>query len=254
MARSIDGALVTLSGAGLFCDISVDTDGAGVAAWVGDATEVIDLDGRLAIPGFIEGHGHYTSFGDALLILDFRYAKSFAEIVSMVAEAAAETPAGEWIVGRGWHQEKWRSIPEPAVSGLPYHDELSAVSPDNPVMLTHASGHAVLVNSVALGLAGIDAALALKPENRPQSIAEWRRWFDGEVAIALGGDAATAVAPALGTRTPPLNAQEGDAALLGSQFGDGHDLGSELACWTVSQRRRRVAASDRLDVAVLQFG
>ncbi|MDH3990280.1 MAG: amidohydrolase family protein, partial [Gammaproteobacteria bacterium] len=66
----------------------------------GDDTELIDLQGQMVIPGFIEGHGHYTSFGGSLLILDFRYAQSFAEIVSMVAEAVADTPAGEWIVGR----------------------------------------------------------------------------------------------------------------------------------------------------------
>ena len=69
----------------------------------GDDTEVIDLQGQMAIPGFIEGHGHYTSFGGSLMILDFRYARSFAEIVSMAAAAAADTPAGEWIIGRGWH-------------------------------------------------------------------------------------------------------------------------------------------------------
>ena len=48
----------------------------------GEHTEVIDLQGQTVIPGFIEGHGHYTSFGGSLMILDFRYAKSFAEIVS----------------------------------------------------------------------------------------------------------------------------------------------------------------------------
>ncbi|MDH3490949.1 MAG: amidohydrolase, partial [Gammaproteobacteria bacterium] len=50
----------------------------------GDDTELIDLHGQMVIPGFIEGHGHYTSFGGSLMILDFRDAKSFAEIVSMV--------------------------------------------------------------------------------------------------------------------------------------------------------------------------
>ena len=77
---------------------------ADIAAYIGDATEVIDLGGQTAIPGFIEGHGHYTSFGGSLVILDFRYSKSFSEIVSQVAAAAKETPKGEWIIGRGWHQ------------------------------------------------------------------------------------------------------------------------------------------------------
>jgi len=122
----------------------------------GDETEVIDLQGQMVIPGFIEGHGHYTSFGGSLLILDFRYAKSFAEIVSMVAEAAAETPAGEWIVGRGWHQDKWETRESQLVEGLPVHDSLSAATPDHPVMLIHTSGHAVFVNQYAMRLVEVD--------------------------------------------------------------------------------------------------
>ncbi len=72
-----------------------------VSQYRDDETEVIDLHGQMVIPGFIEGHGHYTSFGGSLMILDFRYAKSWAEIVTMVAEATADTPVGEWVIGRG---------------------------------------------------------------------------------------------------------------------------------------------------------
>ena len=122
----------------------------------GERTEIIDLQGQTAIPGFIEGHGHYTSFGGSLLILDFRYAKSFAEIVSMVAKAAAGTPAGEWIVGRGWHQDKWETRESVLVEGLPVHDSLSEATPDHPVMLIHTSGHAVFVNQRAMTLVEVD--------------------------------------------------------------------------------------------------
>ncbi|MDJ0910732.1 MAG: amidohydrolase [Woeseiaceae bacterium] len=122
----------------------------------GEDTEVVDLDGQMLIPGLIEGHGHYTSFGDSLLILDFRYAESFAEIVSMVAEAAAEMPAGEWIVGRGWHQDKWTVREEVLVEGVPVHDSLSAATPDHPVMLIHTSGHGVFVNEFAMRLVELD--------------------------------------------------------------------------------------------------
>ena len=122
----------------------------------GEATDVIDLQGQMVIPGLIEGHGHYTSFGGSLLILDFRYAKSFAEIVAMVADAAAETPAGEWIVGRGWHQDKWEIKESTLVEGLPMHDSLSEATPDHPVMLIHTSGHAVFVNQHAMTLVEVD--------------------------------------------------------------------------------------------------
>jgi predicted amidohydrolase YtcJ len=122
----------------------------------GEDTEVIDLQGQMVMPGFIEGHGHYTSFGGSLMILDFRYAKSFAEIVLMVAKAAADTPAGEWIIGRGWHQDKWETKESVLVEGLPVHDSLSEATPDHPVMLIHTSGHAVFVNQYAMRLVEVD--------------------------------------------------------------------------------------------------
>jgi len=126
-----------------------------IANLIGDDTEVVELDGALAVPGLIEGHGHFTGLGRSRMILDLTQVGSFDEIVAMVATAAAAAAPGEWILGRGWHQEKWSSTPEPNVAGLPYHQALSEVSPDNPVFLTHASGHAVMVNEAALELAEI---------------------------------------------------------------------------------------------------
>ncbi len=126
-----------------------------IQPYIGDATEVIDLQGRLAIPGFIEGHGHFMGLGSAKLQLDLTTAKSWDDIVAQVAAAAAEAAPGEWIEGRGWHQEKWDRLPTPSVEGNPVHTSLSAVSPDNPVYLTHASGHASFVNAKAMELAGI---------------------------------------------------------------------------------------------------
>ncbi len=128
-----------------------------VEGWIGEGTRVIDLAGRLAIPGFIEGHGHFMSLGNAKMILDLTTADTWEDIVSMVGEAAATAEPGAWITGRGWHQEKWSRPPEPMVEGQPVHDGLSTVSPENPVILTHASGHASFVNGKALELAGIDA-------------------------------------------------------------------------------------------------
>ena len=119
------------------------------------ATRVVDLGGRLATPGMIEGHGHFTGVGQAKMALNLRDVKSWDEIVSMVAAAAKEAKPGEWIVGRGWHQEKWDKRPVPNVNGFPVHDELSKASPNNPVMLTHASGHASFVNQAALTAAGV---------------------------------------------------------------------------------------------------
>ncbi len=126
-----------------------------IGRYIGPETEVIDLDGKLAIPGFIEGHGHFMSLGRSKMILDLSRAQSWQEIVELVRRAAGRARAGEWILGRGWHQEKWTSVPTPNVDGVPLHHELSRASPDNPVSLTHASGHASFVNARAMQLAGI---------------------------------------------------------------------------------------------------
>ena len=126
-----------------------------IADLIGETTQVIDLRGKLAIPGLIEGHGHFMGLGQARMILDLTTAKNWMEIVDMVAEAAEESESGEWITGRGWHQEKWDSVPEGTVDGVPTHHNLSDVSPENPVYLTHASGHAGFVNAEAMRLSGI---------------------------------------------------------------------------------------------------
>ena len=126
-----------------------------IRRYTGARTEVVDLQGHLAVPGFIEGHGHFMSLGDSRLILDLTRVRGWSEIVAMVEAAARAAAPGEWIRGRGWHQEKWVDVPGPTVDGVPMHTGLSAASPENPVLLTHASGHAALVNGKALEMAGI---------------------------------------------------------------------------------------------------
>jgi predicted amidohydrolase YtcJ len=123
---------------------------------IGPSTESIDLHGQLVIPGFIESHGHFTGIGEMKLQLDLTKAKSWNDIVALVGAAAKKAKPGEWIHGRGWHQEKWSSKPDPNVEGFPTHASLDRVSPQNPVVLTHASGHASFVNGKALEASGID--------------------------------------------------------------------------------------------------
>ncbi len=127
-----------------------------IAAYIGPETSVIELNGRFAMPGFIEGHGHYMGLGRAKQILDLRNVENWDEIVTMVSGAVDKAQPGEWIFGRGWHQDKWDSVPDNAVDGVPRNDSLNAVSPDNPVALGHASGHAAFYNDAALEAAGID--------------------------------------------------------------------------------------------------
>ena len=128
---------------------------AAVAPYIGPATQVIELGGQVAIPGFIEGHGHFTGVGENRINLDFMNTKSWDEIVHLVAQAVENAKPGQWIIGRGWHQDKWTSRPDPNVEGFPLHESLDKVSPNNPVVLTHASGHASFVNQKAMELSNI---------------------------------------------------------------------------------------------------
>ena len=124
--------------------------------FVGRQTEIIDLEGQTAIPGFIEGHAHFNGVGQAQLQLNLMNVANWDEVVAMVEEAANSAEPGELILGRGWHQEKWDRAPTPNVEGIPLHITLSAASPNNPVLLTHVSGHAVYANAKAMELSGID--------------------------------------------------------------------------------------------------
>ena len=136
---------------------------ADIRRYVGPTTEVIDVRGQLVVPGLIEGHGHFTGVGEAELNLKLMPTTSWDQIVSMVGDAARTAKPGEWIIGRGWHQEKWTKRPEPNVEGLPTHASLDAVSPNNPVLLTHASGHASFVNAKAMELSDINRSTPNPP-------------------------------------------------------------------------------------------
>ena len=124
--------------------------------WVGENTKIIDLKGNTMIPGFIEGHGHFMGVGVNELDLDLSGAANFDEIVEQVRLAVSNAKPGQWILGRGWHQDKWNKKPADMVKGFPSHAALSKVSPDNPVFLSHASGHMSLANAKAMQIAGVN--------------------------------------------------------------------------------------------------
>lgn len=117
----------------------------------------IDLGSNVAYPGFIEAHGHLSSLGTALKNLDLTQAKSYQDIVNLVATAVANAAPGQVITGRGWHQSKWFTQPAVSVDGFPTHQSLSSVSPNNPVVLGHANGHTALLNAAAMQQVNITA-------------------------------------------------------------------------------------------------
>ena len=127
-----------------------------IQEWVGDGTKVDDVKGAFVMPGFIESHAHFIRLGESMMMLDLTTAKSWDDVVKQVEEATAVTPPGKWIVGRGWHQSKWDAAPTPNVEGYPTHESMSKITPNNPVVLTHASGHMSFSNAYGMRLAGVD--------------------------------------------------------------------------------------------------
>jgi len=132
-------------------------DNVSILKFRGEKTKTIDLQGKMMTPGFIDSHAHFMGLGYAQMNLDLMGVTSYEELVEKVQERVGQLQPGAWIVGRGWHQDKWDSITAPIVHGFPTHDLLSLVSPDNPVYLRHASGHLGLANAKAMEIAGIDA-------------------------------------------------------------------------------------------------
>ena len=127
-----------------------------VEAYIGPDTEVVDLDGSLAIPGFIESHGHFMGIGSNVMNLDLLDETTWQGVVDKVAAAVTDAEPGQLIEGRGWHQEKMTDLDASnTVRGFPRHDAVSAVSRENPVILRHASGHASFGNAHAMELAGV---------------------------------------------------------------------------------------------------
>ena len=104
-----------------------------IDAYTGADTRVIDLEGRLAVPGFIEGHGHFMGMGEAQMQLGLLGTSSWDQVVAKVDSATGAAASGTWVEGRGWHQEKWASTPERMVRGFPTNARLNGVAPDTPV-------------------------------------------------------------------------------------------------------------------------
>lgn len=148
------------------------------------------------------------------------------EAIQMVEFAARDIPVGQLITGRGWHQEKWDKRPEGAVEGFPTHQALSAITPNNPVILTHASGHAAFANAKAMEMAGITRNTPNPPggeivkDANGEPIGLFR-----ETAQGLLGAARRAAAPADPRRYATLASEEalskGITTLVdaGSSFG-----------------------------------
>ncbi len=128
-----------------------------IRAYVGRSTQVLDLQGRLAVPGFIDDHVHFISGGLQLLEVDLKDARDESEFTRRIAEKAKTLPPGRWIQGGNWDEEAWPS------AKLPTRWLIDPATPQNPVFIDRYDGHAALANSVALKLAGVTKETQASP-------------------------------------------------------------------------------------------
>jgi len=128
-------------------------------AFRGPSTEIVDAAGSTVVPGLIDAHLHLTNLGLKLRQVNLDGAASLEDLVERTA-AFAQDSSDDWIVGRGWDEYRW------PVRELPTHHALSAAISDRPVVLTRVDGHALLANSRALAVAGVDAATPDPPGGR----------------------------------------------------------------------------------------
>ncbi len=120
-----------------------------IRAYQGPDTTVVDLKGRLAVPGLTDSHAHFIQGGFQLLSVDLKDSRSEEEFVRRVAEKARTLPPGRWMQGGDWDEEAWPS------EKLPTRWLIDSVAPRTPVFISRYDGHAVLANSLALKLAGV---------------------------------------------------------------------------------------------------
>jgi predicted amidohydrolase YtcJ len=128
-----------------------------IMALATDETEVLDLRGRTLLPGFIDAHGHFPGSGLRMVAADLNSPPignlhNMGEVLASLKAQAVETASGDWVTGFGYDDTLL------AEKRHPTRAELDDVSTEHPVVAMHVSGHMVVANSMALELAGIDAA------------------------------------------------------------------------------------------------
>lgn len=172
-------------------------DDAAIRKLAGPGTKIIDLSGRLLLPGFNDSHVHLLAGGESLITVQLRTANSQAEFRQRIAEFAKTLPQGAWIRDGVWDHQRWT----PPV--LPNHQLIDGVTGDHPTLLWRLDGHMALANALAMQLAGVDRNTKDVPGG------EIERDKDGN-PTGIFKDAATALIERV---MPPLSQEEVDRAM-----------------------------------------
>jgi predicted amidohydrolase YtcJ len=148
-ARPIVSALAVGGGRVLFAGSDAEAK-----ALATPSTHVIDLHGATVVPGIVDAHAHLLGLGNMLRRVNLAGSMSYQEVIDRVRAWANDVKPGEWILGRGWDQNRWVD------KQFPTHEALSRAFPNNPVVLDRIDGHALLVNAKAMELAHITPTAA----------------------------------------------------------------------------------------------
>ena len=138
--------------------VAVGTD-SGMRSYVGPRTEVVNLRGRMLLPGFQDAHVHASGGGLERSQCDLTGVHTREDYLAAIRSYADRNPGASWIAGGGWGMDVFPG-------GVPSKDDLDAVVPDRPVFLSNRDHHGAWVNSRALALAGIDATTPDPPDGR----------------------------------------------------------------------------------------
>ncbi|HSG09658.1 MAG TPA: amidohydrolase [Longimicrobiales bacterium] len=218
--------------------VAVGSD-ADMVAYMGGGTRVVDLHGRMLMPGFIDAHTHFLDGGFKLSGVDLRDAGTPEEFSRRIAAFAAAVPPGTWITGGDWDHELWGGE-------LPRKDWVDALTPDHPVFVNRLDGHMALANSVALGLAGLDRG-GRTPDPEGGTIV--RDADTGEAAGVLKDEAMSLVYAVL----PESSDEDLDRALAAAAkhaLERGVTQIHDMAGWESLETYRRAYAADQLPLRV----
>jgi predicted amidohydrolase YtcJ len=144
--RPFTSALAVRGGRVLFVGSDVEARALAKAS-----TSVIDLHGATVLPGFVDAHAHLLGLGNMLRRVNVAGSTSYDEVIERVKTWSKDVKPGEWIVGRGWDQNRWQT------KDFPTNEALSRAFPNNPVAITRVDGHALLANARAMEVARVSA-------------------------------------------------------------------------------------------------